>query len=201
MHRNRIVSLSILGLFAFLLILSAILISQRSGEKVGTTAPPGAASAATPVPTLPPLAVTPTIVFNPTRTISLSEGEGVPAITPRLAVVNLSTPTFTEGDVRQYVNSHPVGGKISSQGTPVIEKIEFLTKKDLATRLPLGGHVAGLSDDRLLCYVQLSGTFSVAAPPPVVNRTPSSASVQKSMQLFDALTGNLLLTGAGNEIK
>jgi hypothetical protein len=116
---------------------------------------------------------------------------GVPAITPR----NDCTPSFTEQDVRDYV-SHLHGlFKIGFVGQPTITHIWFITSEDAAT---MTNDTPSNLGSRMVCYVELRGTFTVDAPS---GRDPeptvASGGSQTAFIIFDAHTGNWLEAGAG----
>ncbi len=127
---------------------------------------------------------------------------GGPAIQPTIRDMGPNTPAFTEEDVVRYYNgTHPAnsntygaGGYSSSVPTSIV-KIEFLTERDLAARKPNhdGG---GIPDDTLLCYVQYSGSFLQTGPP----YTPSSV-WPYAMDVYDAHTGNLMMSGTDSSIR
>ncbi len=112
---------------------------------------------------------------------------GLPAITPRNTAVGASTPTFTTDDVVQYVHAHPMPDASLSGPKPVITRIAFLTSREVSTRLK--GESTGVPDDTLLCYVELSGTFTFSGSSGV------TVTYHTGVEVFDAHTGNLLITG------
>ncbi len=110
---------------------------------------------------------------------------GLPAITPR----NDCTPSFTEQDVRDYVSQGVSLGKIAVIGQPTVTRVTFMTASD-ASRM-LHGEYIGLPDDAIVCYVELSGTFRVDAP---FGAHPADSHTAEL--IFDAHSGNLIITGA-----
>lgn len=145
------------------------------------TSPPGILP---PLGTPPPLptGVPPGPPTGPPPTRYAIDFAGGPAITPRTAIVNNSTPTFTAQDATNFTLAHPPG---EAHGTPItVVKVTFATSRDLVAQ---GAADLGVSPTRLLCYVQISGTFVVGAPPPGHAGTSHTA-----YYFFDALTGNYL---------
>lgn len=131
-----------------------------------------------PAPTATPLA--PTDSTNQTDL-------GLPAITPRLPSVNAATATFTQLDVEQYVKTTPRFGKISSSTQITVVKVQFMLSREVGALL--GGVSTGTRDDKLLCYVEIQGSFSHSTP---YNKAITR---DKAQLIFDALTGNLLIAG------
>jgi hypothetical protein len=113
---------------------------------------------------------------------------GVPAIHPRTTTANPATPAFTKADVEQYVNNNPMPRDLAPWH-PVIVKVVFATSLQVSTML---GESTGVSDTTLLCYIELQGTFSFSAP----DGTP--VTYQRGFEVFDAHTGNLLMSGGLN---
>jgi hypothetical protein len=121
-----------------------------------------------------------------------SSSPGVPAIPPHLRIDATNIAAFTESDVRQYVSSQQSFGQIAPLPgtTVVIVKIEFLTSQ-AATKLI--GESTGMPASHLLCYVELSGDFSLPTGP---GGGSTSATVHTIQEVFDAQTGNLLEIGS-----
>lgn len=78
-----------------------------------------------------------------------------------------------------------------------VTRVDFLTAAQLAAQRT--GADSGLDPDRLLCYVEMSGTFH-GDPPPSVNAqgTPvfHVSTYHTAFVVFDAHSGNLLIEGA-----
>lgn len=120
-----------------------------------------------------------------------TEGMGSPAIKPHLCRI----PTFSEQDVRQYMQSF---SKFTSL------RIEQLSAHFTVTRvLFVTNEVAndilyadtGVVDTKLIvCYVEVFGDFTVASPP---FRTTSGkqAIYHHGQMAFDGVTGNMLVIG------
>lgn len=112
------------------------------------------------------------------------------AIQPHLS----SIPAFTEQDVRNYVASQGVpGGSIRSTRTPTVIKIEFMTTQR-ASEL-IHNFISWRNDD-LVCYVDLEGAFTFhGGPPGYVSRSETTPAETRVCEIFDAQTGNCLVTG------
>ena len=115
---------------------------------------------------------------------------GAKAIQPHLS----SLPAFTEEDVRNYVATQPVpGGSIRSVKTPTVIKIEFMTTQE-ASEL-IHNFISWRKDD-LVCYVELEGAFTFhGGPPGRVSRYETTPAETRVFEIFDAQTGNCLVTG------
>jgi hypothetical protein len=115
---------------------------------------------------------------------------GASALQPHLS----SLPAFTEEDVRNYVLTHPVtGGSISSVKTPTVIRIEFMTTQ-AASEL-IQNFISWRKDD-LVCYVELEGAFTFhGGPPGRVSRYETNSADTRVFEIFDAQTGNCLVTG------
>ena len=106
---------------------------------------------------------------------------GIPAIQPSLKASITPKPRCTAQDVAAYTARHP---HPSSVGLTSVESVEFLSGRVLQRRF----HWATAYDDqRLLCLVSWRGQFTMAA------RTAKVVIGNHAWQVFDALTGNLLL--------
>jgi hypothetical protein len=119
---------------------------------------------------------------------SASDSLGAQAIQPYLPGI----PTFTKDDVRRYIQAHGSSGmRFSSVGKPTITRILFITSRE-ACELMRGEYI-GLPNDALVCYVELSGIFPFFGP---FNSQPTI--FHRVQDVFDARTGNLVVTGVGN---
>jgi len=106
-----------------------------------------------------------------------------------------TTTAFSSRELSSFALTHSV---------PLIEQLEpgmKVTTADCtytAKRLAIVLHNKnlGLPDDAPLCYVELQGKFSVRTPPSKKERRPSPSVFPKSFEVFDARTGNLMLSGA-----
>jgi hypothetical protein len=113
--------------------------------------------------------------------------QGGPGITPRTNC----TPAFTAQDVRDYLARGFSMGKIGVMGKPTVTRIVFLTIHELGQATGDSEWEANYPADLMVCYVGLSGMFSVAGAPSVGRTwTTSTASI-----VFDATTGNGLVMG------
>jgi hypothetical protein len=107
---------------------------------------------------------------------------------------------FTEADVRQFLNNQPQWGLIKSITPFTVEKVEFLTAREVKAHLNQDiAATLGVSDTTILCLVTAHGSFVVAGGPPISgqssNASNTGATFKRAYQLYDAQTGNLLMMG------
>lgn len=107
--------------------------------------------------------------------------QGLFSIRPR----NDCTPSFTQQDVRDYVAHGGRLGTLTVTGQPIVTRVVFLTVADL-NRVGRLSFPSKYPPDMLVCYVELSGTFSI--PNLDVPNTESVVSF-----VLDAHTGNQLV--------
>jgi hypothetical protein len=133
----------------------------------------------------------PTVYSSNSNRIQSTIAEGVPALKPHLDTAT-SSPVFAEADITQYVATHPVGVKIQYTSPVTVAKIKYLTMKEVHSILGSGG--TNLPDSEPMCYVLVTGSFSMTSPPP----DAVTVTYQKAYELFDAITGNQVQDGLLN---
>ena len=107
---------------------------------------------------------------------------GVPTIHPRRVSTGPGAPTFTEQEVRDHLQRHPIVVRGLRATGPVVERVEFVP-----------GHTLGAPDDPLLCVVTVRGGFHRSggpAPPPGATPGPP-ARYDRVTPRFAAHTGDL----------
>lgn len=118
-----------------------------------------------------------------------ADGVGAPAIKPHLC----SIPTFTAQDVRQYMRtvSRFTGLRIR-QVSPqfTVTRVLFVTNQ-VANDL-LNADTGVVSDSLVVCYVEVYGDFTVAAP---FTTKGDTAILHHGQMDFDGVTGNMLVMG------
>lgn len=117
---------------------------------------------------------------------SLHNHPGVPAIPARNVSAGPASPSFSQADALQYVAAHGAGAKVGSSAPLVIEKVDFLTGREIEAKL---NHGIGEPLDTLYCFVTVHGTFTVSGPGGAFVRTSHTA-----YNLFDAHSGNRIAT-------
>ncbi len=111
---------------------------------------------------------------------------GAPAIRPTILGAAPNTPGFSEQDAADYVlHGH---GVEEARGPISVGSVEFMAGATARSRLGIG--TGGIADTRLLCVVELHGTF-VYRTTPGETRPPRRTTV--FWKIFDAVTGNLLI--------
>jgi hypothetical protein len=120
----------------------------------------------------------------------LTPAKGTPAIGPRIMNAGHETPAFSEQDAIDHVTKNGFVSNMHQPGRASIEKVEFVHSSVVATRYR---RAQDSPDDRLLCVVTLTGSFSVATTPdldhPQAARPVTGTAVHV---IFDAHTGNYL---------
>lgn len=137
-----------------------------------------------------------TCCFVPSSTIAQEVGKpvpapkgqnqfstGMPAITPQSEKI----PSFSEEDVKQYVETAPLSRDIDESTKDTISAIKWLSAGEVSKLLD--DEDMGVPDDTQLCYVELQGMFTFAGP------GKTTVTYSKGFEVFDAQTGNLLVSG------
>lgn len=135
----------------------------------------------------PPPVTPPSLSSLSNRAGSQSPPPGMPAIHPTIAGTDPQTPNFTAADAKTYITS-----QLPTGSTTRITDALFMTSDELKTRWNFDPQVG---TNRLLCVVQMSGTFTYVAYSGATPRTYTVA-----YKVFDAHTGNLLLQGEGRSV-
>lgn len=169
--------------------------AANKGSSVARPVAPQVNSSLTPVaPTAPPPVV-------PANAAKLSSVKGVAAIkvTNANALTNGNGAKFSEADVRQFLSSQPQWGMIKSVAPFTIEKVEFLTAREVKARINQDvATMMGVADTTSFCLMTGRGSFVMAAGPPLPGQPQTSntgATFQRAYQLYDAQTGNLIMMG------
>lgn len=116
---------------------------------------------------------------------------GAPAIHP-------AKGSLSSDEVRQFLTSNP--SPVGVKGVPNVT----ITRSDcglpaskVSNMLP--GKSLGLPAGMPLCYVELSGTFTVYTPPTPKAPHGTPVTFRNGFKVFDANTGNVMVTGALNQ--
>lgn len=193
--RGMIVLISVIVLLLFIIV---IIISGTT-TKANATTPSSNSTFLTPSPDSK--AIVPTTQVNLSSNSNQSfVSSGVPAIATNASVAknattNVAVPTFTDADVKSYISSQLYIGRRIISSSMQIEKIEFISKEELAKRFH-GGSFNYPNDGRLFCYVTLTGTFTVTSPIP--DKKGVHITSKRAFIIFDAYTGNQLGDGLLN---
>jgi hypothetical protein len=115
---------------------------------------------------------------------------------PALKLTSKWTPSFTADDMVAYLQGAPSCslGPTLSEEPPTVESVEFVTCKELTDRIKV---YIGPDDDALVCYVVLRGPFllTMISLPPGADPGPHPS--ERVIEIYDASTGNLLVSGVG----
>jgi len=110
--------------------------------------------------------------------------QGMTALT-----VNPNAPEpFTKNDVTNYFATHGLPRLSPTPGQFQVDKLEFLTSKQVSDRLQ--GVSTGLADNDRIGFATLVGTFIVSSP-----KSAKSGTYVSAYAAFDAASGNLLMEG------
>jgi len=120
---------------------------------------------------------------NLPRDLAPTAPSGSAAITPHLAGI----PAFTIDDARRFVTTHPQSLGLRRDYSRSATRVEFLTSQQVSERLH--GASTGFPADRLLCYVELQGTFTFSGP------EGTHVTYPRRFFIFDAQTGHLVING------
>ncbi len=184
--KRRYSAFALGGLLLAVGVAAALGFWARTSAAGSATAPPPTLPGSTPLRPTAPLPTGFPVGPPPTPgTTGTSMGDGSPAITPRTATTDPSTPTFTLADATDYVAHHP---GVVTDGTPItVGAAEFLTAQQLAAKYNID-ETLNVPADRLLCVVQADGNFPVGGA--LGSRV---VIVHHSYHVFDAHTGNIIV--------
>jgi hypothetical protein len=98
------------------------------------------------------------------------------------------TPPVTEDKIRSYVAQSKMGGGVAT-GEITVADVQFMPTSQLQTLMPdEASFLQNFAPDTLVVYVRLKGNFAAEGP---------SQSYTTGFRVFDAVTGNELMGGAG----
>jgi hypothetical protein len=100
-------------------------------------------------------------------------------------------PAFTAGEAELYVRTHPLPRSLPDSHIVTVA-VSFELAGDVSALLE--GTDVGRPANVVVCYVEMSGTFYVAAPPKP-GQPHTTLTLMHGFAVFDAATGNLLLSG------
>ena len=134
-----------------------------------------------------PLWRTPIGLLDPMQPSSSSWGNGRGG---ELPITQSGTPAFTEQDVKNHFQQHPV---LTTEQLPApITNVLFLTSKEASERLTQAS--LGLPDRAIVCLVELQGSFILHGV-----SHPSGAQSPRALHIsyvFDAQTGRRIMMSA-----
>jgi hypothetical protein len=101
-------------------------------------------------------------------------------------------PAFTVSDAEAFVRTHPLP---RFQPDSHVASVTVSFQKASEVSALLKGTEVGRPADVLVCYVEMTGTFTVAAPPPNPGEPRAMRTLTHGFAVFDSVTGKLLLSG------
>jgi hypothetical protein len=133
---------------------------------------------------------------RPKNAVEMKLPTGTPQQPKGIAALSVTPgPTpFTTNEVTQYIQSHRLGKSIGDPSQLQVESLEFITASEVTVRLQ--GASTGLPATHRVAFAVIRGPLYFTGP-------PSSKPVQfeRAYTLFDAGTGNLLMSGTLNASK
>jgi hypothetical protein len=110
-----------------------------------------------------------------------------------LTVTPGPTP-FTGADVTQYIRTHRLARITGDLSQLTVTNLEFMTAREVTTRLQ--NEPTGLPDDQRVAFATITGRLYFTGPP-----GSKTAAFESAYAVFDAQTGNLLMSGTLNASK
>ncbi len=131
----------------------------------------------------------------------ITEPPGVSAIQVSRRVTDPSQAAYGRPEVAQYLASNPgLLRSVPGSRSPQLGTVEFISASQASARL--NGEPIGRPNDVLVCWVEILGPLDVSnsiSLPAVEKASPSTISpAAKEILVFDAQTGNLLLSTFSN---
>jgi hypothetical protein len=123
----------------------------------------------------------------PTGTPQRPQGMKALTVTPG------PTP-FTANDVTQYVRTHRLARMIGDMSQLTVTNLEFMTAREVTNRLQ--NESTGLPDDQRVAFATIQGPLYFTGP-----SGSKTAAFETAYAVFDAQTGNLLMSGTLNAAK
>jgi hypothetical protein len=103
-------------------------------------------------------------------------------------------PAFTSKELTNFVQTHPVPKLVMVDPNPRVSKVDC-TQNGKSVAALLRGKSTGIPDATSVCYVELRGRFSLSGPRSNGKPRGGDATFTTVFEVFDAKTGNLLLSG------
>ena len=124
----------------------------------------------------------------------------ISASQPNRQVTDRSQAAYGQAEVERYLQNHPLLMRgVPGGPSPKLGTVEFLPASQASARL--NNASVGRPDDALVCWVELMGPLdaskdlSLPAFLKTSSRNISFPPAPKQIPVFDAQTGNLLLSG------
>lgn len=129
---------------------------------------------------------------QPENAVEMKMPEGTPKRPQGMQAltVKAGAEPFGRDEVTQFVQTHRLAKSVGDISKLRVESVEFITAREVTVRLQ--GASTGLPDDQRVAFVIIRGPIYFTGPPRVT-RTP--VAFDTAYALFDATTGNLLMSG------
>lgn len=127
---------------------------------------------------------------RPENAVEMKMPAGIPKQPQGLQAlaVKAGPEPFTKEDVTQYVQTHRLAKSIGDISRLRVESLEFLTAREVTARLQ--GASTGLPDNQRVAFATIRGPVYFTGP-----RNTRPVAFDSVYALFDAATGNLLMSG------
>ncbi len=109
-------------------------------------------------------------------------------------VVKAGPVPFTQDDVTQFVRTHRLARSVGDLSQLKVESLELLTAREVSTRLQ--NVSTGLPDNARVAFAIIRGPIYYTGPP-----GSKPVAFERTYALFDAGTGNLLMSGTLEKAK
>ena len=109
-------------------------------------------------------------------------------------VVKPGPEPFTKDDVTQYIRTHRLAKTEGDISQLQVESLEFITAKEVTSRLQAVS--TGLPDDQRVAFAIIRGPLYFTGP-----ARSKPVAFDRAYVLFDAATGNLLMSGTLEKAK
>jgi hypothetical protein len=127
---------------------------------------------------------------RPENAVELKMPEGTPKRPQGIQglAVKAGPQPFTKDDVTQFIQTHRLAKSVGDISKLQVESLEIITAREVTTRLQ--GVSTGLPDDYRVAFVTIRGPAYFTGP-----RNSRPVAFDTVYALFDATTGNLLMSG------
>jgi hypothetical protein len=129
---------------------------------------------------------------RPENAVEMKMPEGTPKRPQGMQALTakVGAEPFSKDEVTQFIQTHRLAKSVGDISKLRVESVEFITAREVTLRLQ--GASTGLPDDQRVAFVVIRGPIYFTGPPRVT-RTP--VAFDTAYALFDATTGNLLMSG------
>lgn len=127
---------------------------------------------------------------RPENAVEMKMPEGTPKRPQGMQglAIKAGAEPFTKDDVTQFVQTHRLAKSVGNISQLRVESLEFITAREVTARLQ--GASTGLPDDQRVAFATIRGPIYFTGP-----RNIRPVAFDTAYALFDAATGNLLMSG------